>query len=46
MVGMPLCLNACPLGKVNRPTIFFLSGFYCSRGEDLVDQKRKYFHET
>ena len=34
------------LGKVNRPTIFFLSGFYCSRGEDLVHQKRKYFHET
>ena len=34
------------VGKVNRPTIFFLSGFYCSRGEDLVDQKRKYFHET
>ena len=34
------------VGKVNRPTIFFLSGFYCSRGEDLVHQKRKYFHET
>ena len=34
------------LGKVNRPTLFFLSGCCCSRGEDHVDQKLKYFHET
>ena len=28
------------------PYKFFLSGCCCSRGEDLVHQKLKYFHET
>ena len=34
------------LGKVNRPTMFFYLAVATSRGEGLVHQKLKYFHET
>ena len=46
LIQSSLVITRWTVGKVNRPTIVFLSGFYCSRGEHLVHQKRKYFHET
>ena len=38
--------NQVILGKVNRPTMFFYLAVATSRGEGLVHQKLKYFHET